>query len=371
MEKPLVVSVSPHFHSGKSVSRIMWSVFFALFPAAGVGVYSFGFCAFKVIVYCLISSVGIEVLWSLVARQPVRVRDGSSAVTGLLLALNLPPTASWWLCVLGSLFAIVVTKMVFGGLGQNIFNPALAARVFLLISFPSQMTRWAVPLRKGGDIEKIRPDERREVKFLGRRVCFYNETKGKCLSEPETASLEEIDVITSATPLAILKEDGVSGIKKINLWDAFLGHGIGGSLGEVSAFALLLGGLYLLLRRYITWHIPLSFIGTVALIAGVTHILAPSKYAGVLFHLFTGGVMIGAFFMATDYVTSPMYPRAKIVFGIGCGVLTMLIRLFGGYPEGVSFSILFMNAVAPILDRYMRPKKFGLKRFELMLKGSG
>jgi electron transport complex protein RnfD len=265
----------------------------------------------------------VEAATQRIMAQAVTVRDGSAALTGVLLALNLPPASPWWMALVGSAVAIAIGKQVYGGLGYNPFNPALVARVVLLISFPVQMTTWTAPAPL----------------FSG------------------------IDAVTTATPLGEMKTavmltgklpEGLHGM----LGSYLLGN-MAGSLGEVSALALLLGAAWLFYRKIITWHIPVAFLGSVVVLSGIFWLLNPSRYPSPLFHLLTGGLMLGALFMATDMVTSPVTNRGMLVFGIGCGLLTVLIRLFGGYPEGVSFAILLMNSATPLIDRFTRPKKFG------------
>ena len=342
----LVVSSSPHSFSRRTTQQIMWEVFIALLPATLIGIWSFGFRAALVMGLTVASALGFEALWQAASRRPHTVGDGSAALTGLLLALNLPPSCPWWICVVGSGVAILLGKMVFGGLGQNVFNPALTGRVFLLIAFPAEMTTWLVP-RTAGKLPET---------FLGQGTTA-RDGAGNVL--PGGLGAEGVDMVTAATPLGLLSEKGASAIADVSFWDAFLGLGINGSLGEVSALLLLAGGIYLCFRRIITLHIPLSFLGTMAVIATITNLIDPNLYAPAAIHLAAGGAMIGAFFMATDYVTSPIHPAGQIVFGIGCGVLTMVIRLWGGYPEGVSFAILLMNATTPLIDRYIHGRKFG------------
>ena len=252
--------------------------------------------------------------------------DGSALVTGILLAFNLPTNIPIFLIVIGSFIAIAVAKMSFGGLGNNPFNPALVGRVFLLISFPVQMTSWPLPVAQ------------------------------------QTA-----DAITGATPLGIMKEalkaghsvSDVMATGKIPAYSDMLMGNMGGSLGEVAALALILGGVYLLIRKVITWHIPVAVLGSIAVFSFLLNLGNPERFVGPAFHLLTGGVLLGAFFMATDYVTSPMSRKGMILFGVGIGVITVLIRVFGAYPEGVSFAILIMNAFVPLINMYMKPKRFG------------
>jgi electron transport complex protein RnfD len=313
----LIVSNSPHIRGGETISGIMVHVLVALAPAAAAAVWFFGLQALLVMVLCTFGCVAVEILWNLCAKQPVGSwKDGSAALTGLLLAMNLSAGSPWWICILGSLLAIGLGKQIFGGLGFNPFNPALVARVALLIGFPQLMTSWVAP----------QPGQ-----------------MGAC------------DALTGATPLAVSPDSLAS------LQDLFVGN-VGGCLGETSALALLLGGGYLLLKKLIKWQVPASFIGSVALITGIAHWANPELTPPALYHVLAGGLMIGAFFMATDMVTSPMTARGALIFGIGCGVITSVIRIWGGYPEGVSFSILFMNALTPLIDRYTIGKPFGYIR---------
>jgi len=332
IEKLLVTSSSPHAHSGVSTSKIMWMVVGALLPAAGWAVYMFGITALVTIFATTAATMVFEAGWQTLRKQPISVRDGSAALTGLLLALNLPPGAPIWICCVGGLIAAVVAKGFFGGLGQNVFNPALTARVFLLIAFPAPMTAWIAPSRS----------------MSGEAVA--------------------VDQVTSASPLGLLFEgrgneaalaEAVGRVEAFS-FDYFFGASENGSLGEVSALLLLAGGIFLLLKRIITWEIPVAFLGTMGIFAFIANSIDPTQFAGPMFHISAGGAMIGAFFMATDYVTSPMFPKGKIIFGIGCGLLTMVIRLFCSYPEGVSFAILLMNAGVPLIDKYTKPRKFGL-----------
>ncbi|MBN2297116.1 MAG: RnfABCDGE type electron transport complex subunit D [Deltaproteobacteria bacterium] len=322
--KDIFVSSSPHIHSPEDTPWIMRQVVYALIPGALIGVYFFGIPAITVIAVSVVSCVIIEALWQKLTKKDITVTDGSAALTGLLLAMNLPSGSPWWLVVLGSLVAIVIGKQVYGGLGNNPFNPALVARVFLLISFPVHMTTWPQP-----------------------RSFF---------------SLSA-DTVTGATPLGALKtaifEHGtITAAPHLNLMDPFLGN-VGGSLGEISALALILGGIYLIIRKIINWHIPIFYIGTVALITGIFWLMDPNTFADPAFHLISGGLMLGAFFMATDMVTSPITNKGKIIFAIGCGVITVVIRFWGGYPEGVSFAILIMNALVPLINKATKPGKFG------------
>ena len=255
--------------------------------------------------------------------------------------MTLPPGLPLWICFVGAFVSITVAKTVFGGLGQNPFNPALTGRVFLLVAFPVPLTRWLVPEGTGS-------------KLFGHAVSALN-SAGSVVSPGSSG----IDAVTAATPLGLLAEGGEKAVSFISgQGDIYIGH-MNGSLGETSGIILLAGGLFLIFRKIISWHIPVSFLGTMALFAGITHLVNPDKYADIPFHLFTGGAIIGAFFMATDYVTSPSFNRGKLIFGAGAGLLTMIIRLYGGYPEGVSFAILLVNACVPLIDTYTKPEKFG------------
>lgn len=322
MEKPLVVSSSPHVKTTQSTRKIMENVVLALIPGALVGVYFFGIPALATILLAIAGCLATE--WACFKWMGTKgeLKDASAVLTGLLLAMNLPSNCPWWMTLIGSAVAIFIGKQLYGGLGYNPFNPALVARVFLLISFPVQMTTWPTP-------------------------------------SPIFGGGVSADATTTATPLGVLKADGLAKLGTLNYGDYLVGN-LGGSLGEVSAIALLLGGIYLMIRKIITWHIPVSFLATTLVFCGIFWVVNPQKYADPLFHLITGGLVLGAFFMATDYVTSPMTPKGMLIFGFGCGLLTALIRLFGGYPEGVSFAILLMNAVTPLIDRYSQPTKFGL-----------
>lgn len=323
MSQPIYLSSSPHIASGDTTDRIMRQVIFALLPACAFAVYLFGLPALVTLLICTLGCVGFEAACQKVMGQAVAIKDSSAALTGILLAMNLPPSSPWWMSLLGAFVAIVIAKQIYGGLGCNPFNPALVARVVLLISFPVQMTSWTAPAPIGSGI----------------------------------------DAVTTATPLgqmqeAVMLTGQLPADFQTGLAGYFLGD-MGGCLGEVSVLALLLGAGYLFWKKVLTWHIPFSYLGTVALLSGIFWLADSSKYPDPIFHLLTGGLVLGAFFMATDMVTSPVTPRGMLVYGVGCGLLTVLIRLFGGYPEGVSFAILLMNAATPLIDRYTQPKKFG------------
>ena len=319
-ESHLILSSSPHAHANSSVPRIMLDVILALMPTTFAGLWFFGMPALWTILTCVATCVATEALCRLAMKRESTVGDFSAVLTGLLLALNLPAGLPLWMAVVGSVFAITVAKQVFGGLGMNPFNPALAARAFMLISFTGPMTTW--------------------LKLLSR--C------GSCCCEAAAG----VDAMTTATPLAFIKAGSLAEVPSV--WNLLVGN-MPGCIGEVSSLALALGAAYLLWRKVITWHIPVSFLATVAVYALI------SGRAPAHVEILTGGVMIGACFMATDYVTSPITAKGKLVFGFGCGLLCMLIRQFGGYPEGCSFAILIMNAVCPLINRWTQPKPFGAK----------
>lgn len=325
------LSPSPHIKQPKATKDMMRDVVIALLPATIVSVLFFGLGAVKVlfvaVIFCMLFEFLIQ---KFLLKGSITITDNSAIITGVLLAFNLPSNIPIWMIIVGCLVAIGVGKMTFGGLGKNPFNPALVGRVFLLISFPVEMTSWPKP----------------------RFLAF---------------DLTTLDGKTGATVLGIMKEGVGTGKSVAQLMaeiphytDLFIGR-LGGSLGEVSAAALILGGIFLLARRVISWHIPISFIVSLVALTGILHLYNPSLYADPLFHLLSGGLLLGAIFMATDYVTSPMSSLGMIVFGVGCGVLTVVIRTFGAYPEGVSFAILIMNAFTPLIDRYLKPQRFGVK----------
>ena len=321
--KLLNVSGSPHGHSDESTKKIMWRVNLALVPTLIVAIAFFGLNALLISLVSVASCVFFQwLIEKFLLKTPSTVSDGSAVVTGLLLAFNVPATREMILLVIiAALVAIGIGKMSFGGLGKNPFNPALVGRVFMLISFPVQMTTWPKP----------------------------GENLFTMISQPTT------DATTGATPLGLIKENGVQAAGQV--WDYFVGN-IGGSLGEVSALAILIGAIYLLCRRIISWHIPVSFIGTAFIFSGILWLCDKTAFVDPLTTILTGGIMLGACFMATDMVTSPMTKAGQLVFGFGCGLLTIIIRNWGNYPEGVSFAILLMNAVTPLLNRWFKPKRF-------------
>jgi electron transport complex protein RnfD len=325
--KPLLtVSPSPHLHSGMTTSGMMGTVILALLPACLVAVYLFGLPALQVLLICVVSAAAMEVLWQKATGRRVTVTDGSAAVTGLLVAFNLPPSSPWWLALLGALLAIVVGKQVFGGLGHNPFNPALVSRIVLLVSFPTIMTHWSAP------------------------------QPGRFFADAVTAATPLSEMQTTVTLTGSLPQNATG------FPTGYLLGNMAGCLGEVSALALLFGALFLLWRRVISWHIPVSYLGTVIILSSLFWVIDPSRYPNPVFHLLSGGLMLGAFYMATDLVTSPLTGRGMLLYGCGCGLFTVLIRLFGSYPEGVAFSILLMNAATPLIDRYLVPRPFGMSR---------
>jgi electron transport complex protein RnfD len=372
----LKVSLSPHVHGGNSVKKEMYGVILAMIPAMLVSFWFFGIGAVSVTLTAVISAVFFEYIIQkyLIGGKPT-IMDGSAVITGMLLAFNVPSNLPLWILIIGVLVAIGVGKMSFGGLGQNPFNPALVGRVFLLISFPVNMTTW--PTAGSRFVNWFAPVVEKNVD--GQLVKMIGDTP--------------LDAVTGATPLGVIGENVGTVAEKITAagdtlrhvitvpdilqgkvmvgdvvlktfenvpttMDLFMGS-IGGSLGEVSAIALILGGLFLIWRKIISWHIPVAMLGSMAIFAGILHLANPNEYVGPLFHILTGGALLGAFFMATDMVTSPMTKLGGIIFGVGIGVLTILIRVFGSYPEGVSFAILIMNAFVPIINTYVKPKRFG------------
>lgn len=323
----LLVSPSPHLHAAVSTKSLMRDVVIALLPAAIVSILVYGWQALMILGVSVISCVLIEYLIArFMLRRASTVGDWSAVVTGLLLAMNLPVSSPWWMVVIGAVVAIGVAKMTFGGLGQNMFNPAITGRVFLLISFPTFMTSWTAP----------------------------------------QGLLSRVDAFSGATPLGIVKEGLAQGLTidqiyaehGFTYWEMLFTN-IGGSAGEISALAILVGFVYLLARKVIRPHITLSILATIFVFSGIFWLIDPQQYTDPLFNILTGGVLLGSVFMATDYVTSPMSAKGGIVFGVGIGLLTMLIRYFGSYPEGMSFAILIMNSTVPLINMYCKQKKYG------------
>jgi electron transport complex protein RnfD len=323
----LFISPSPHVYEDTSVKRLMFDVVIALLPALAFSIYFFGMGAIVVTLTAVISCVAFEwLIQKFILKQEPSISDGSAILTGLLLAFNIPTNLPIWIIIIGSLVAIGIGKMSFGGLGNNPFNPALVGRVFMLISFPVQMTSWPVP------------------------TGFSN---------------SYTDAVTGATPLGVMKE-GLSAGKPVSElmsnipshMELFYGH-MGGSMGEIAALALLIGFAYMLFRKVIKCHIPVAIFTTIIAFTGILWLINPESNADPIFHLLTGGVMLGAIYMATDYVTSPMSVKGMWIYGIGIGVITVAIRVFGAYPEGISFAILIMNAFVPLINMYVKPKRFG------------
>ena len=336
MENKLLVSLSPHDHANDSVQKNMYGVLIALIPAFLVSLLAFGVGALVVTAVSVAACVFFE--WAIskyiLKRERLTITDGSAIITGVLLAFNLPSNLPIWIIILGALFAIGVGKMSFGGLGCNPFNPALAGRIFLLISFPVQMTSW-----------------------------------------PQAGQwMSYTDAVTGATPLALMKQainGNPAALEELPnaldvMWKFLIGipghctYGAG-SIGEIGALALLLGGIYMLWKKIITWHIPVSILVTVFVFAGIMYLVDPTIYPSPEYHLLSGGLMLGAIFMATDYVTSPMSHRGQLIYGVCIGVITMVIRLYGSYPEGMSFAIFIMNAFVPLINTYVKPQRFSSK----------
>ncbi|WP_297100205.1 RnfABCDGE type electron transport complex subunit D [uncultured Draconibacterium sp.] len=323
MSKLLTVSPSPHVHSSESTQKIMLRVVYAMIPAMIWGIYMFGLDAVRVGLISVLSCLAIEFLiQKYIMKVKPSLTDGSALITGVLLAFNVPVSLPWWIIIIGAIAAMGVGKLSFGGLGSNVFNPALVGRVFLLISFPVQMTSWPV------------------------------------------TRMMEVDAVSAATPLAVIKEGIKNGIPVSqlqglpNLSDMAIGFNHG-SMGEISAILLIIGGLYMLWKKVITWQTPVSIILTVMVVSGIFWVANPEMYVNPVYHIFTGGLMLGAIFMATDMVTSPMTGKGQLIYGVGIGLITISIRMFGAYPEGISFAILIMNAFVPLINMYVKPKRFG------------
>lgn len=323
----IIVSASPHVHSERTSRTLMYDVVIALIPAFLVSLYVFGISALITTAAAVVSCLVFEYLiQKYLMKTEVTIGDGSALITGILLAFNLPAGLPVWMVFVGGLVAIGIAKLSFGGLGFNIFNPALVGRVFLLVSFPVQMTLWP--------------------------TAVENNTR-------------MVDAVTGATTLGMIKDGVQYGETMSQISSRIPSHmdmllGVtSGSLGEMSALALILGGIYLIVRKVITWHIPVTVLGTIALMTGIFWWMDPETYANPLIHVLAGGAILGAFYMATDLVTSPVTRKGMVVFAIGIGVITVVIRLFGSYPEGISFAILIMNAFVPLINRYFKPRRFG------------
>ena len=336
MTEKLNISLSPHVHGGRSMQRTMWMVVASLIPALLIAFWTFGVPALVITFICVGSCLLTEwIITQFVMRRPVTIFDGSAMITGILLAFNLPSILPWWMAIIGSVMAIGIGKMSFGGLGCNIWNPALVGRVFLLISFPAAMTTWPAGIEAG---------------------ATYTMTTG---ASTAASSMAGLDAHTGATLLAMIKSQGADALDP-----DYLGMMIGnmnGSLGEVGSFAILAGLVFLLLTRIVTWHIPVAVLGSAAFFSWV--------FGGnPILDLFAGGLILGACYMATDYVTSPMTPKGQIIFGVLIGLITIIIRRYGSYPEGVSFAILLMNSFTPLINRYCRPLPFGEKQRRALAK---
>ena len=330
----MTVSSPPHMYGTDTIEARMRDVLISLAPAFCFSLYHYGIKAFYTTAIAVIAALFAEYIYQRVMNKPVTINDFSAAITGVLLAFNLPPDVPLWLPAVGSFFAIIVVKQLFGGLGSNFVNPALAARAFLLASFPVYMTSWT----------------------------FVNDVSTPAMPFAQ-AALSGHDALASATYLAVIKADP-SFVPKFYDFMALLFGKIGGSLGETSAFALLIGGVYLLVKKIINWRIPVFYIGSFAVFAFIFGRFGRADIFNgysILFEVLNGGLIMGAFFMATDYATSPITPGGKVVMGIGCGLITVLIRFFGGYPEGVCFSIIIMNLFVPLIDKYIRPRVYGKK----------
>lgn len=309
-DKKFIISSAPHMLDRLTTPGVMWGVVIALIPVIISSVYFFKLLAVKLLIACTISCVVTELVIQKLRQKKITVNDGSAVVTGLLLAMVLPPSLPVWVAVVGSIVAIGLGKQLFGGLGYNIFNPALLARAFLMAAFPVLLTKWTNPLT--------------------------------------------LDAVTGATPLGLMKFEHV----QASSIDLFLGN-VPGSLGETSALAILIGGAYLFIRRYADWRIPLSYLFTASLLGGVLHVVDPVVFPTLSFQLLSGGMLLGALFMATDPVTSPVTKKGRWIFGVGCGVFTIVIRMWSGLPEGVMYAILLTNGLTPLVNRYTRPRRFG------------
>lgn len=349
MKQPINPVSGPFTHEPVSVSKTMLLVMLALLPATAFGIYEFGWPALYLFIVTIVSCLAAEAIGLLMSGKPVRIylMDGSAILTGWLLAMSLPPWAPWWIGVLGGFIAIIIGKHVFGGLGQNLFNPAMVARVALLISFPLEMTTWVIPqpifsLGAPGLTESL------SITF----ITFFNEGFN-------------IDAVTSASVLGHVKTELGRGTELASALPqdySSLQQAMGtvaGSMGETSILLLLAGGLFLMYMRIISWHIPLSMIATLVILASVFNVLEPGQYPDATYHLVNGATMLCAFFIATDLVTSPVTHRGQVIFGIGCGLLVYVIRTWTGYPEGVGFAVMLMNALTPLIDHYIKPRIYG------------
>ena len=344
----LAKRAAPFTHTVNTVTRTMVWVILALVPGTAYGLWLYGWPALMLFAITLVSALAAEAAMLALLKQPVRTRlfDGSALLTGWLLAMSLPPWAPWWIGFLGSLSAIVLGKHLFGGLGQNLFNPAMVARIVLLISFPVQLTLWVAPAPFGSEA----------APSFGQALAIVSD------------HTPIPDHLSAATALGHLKTElsrGVSVAKTAEQLPSSQQLAIGqesGSMGETSAGLLLAGGLLLLVLRIISWHIPVALLGTLGALAAVSHALDPARFASLPIHLLSGAAVLGAFFIATDYVTSPVSRSGQLLFGAGIGALTWVIRALGGYPEGLAFAVVLMNALVPLIDRGLRPRVFGRSR---------
>jgi len=328
MADPIIISASPHVHSARTSKKVMYDVLYALIPAFLVSIYVFGISALILTSVAVISCIVFEyIIQKYLLKTEITITDGSALITGILLAFNLPSNLPIWMIIVGALVAIGVAKLSFGGLGYNIFNPALVGRVFLLVCFPVQMTSWPTAVENNLTLDATTGETTLGIIKEG---LMYGETMST-ISEKIPSAMELLLGITS------------------------------GSAGEMSALALLLGGLFLIVRKVITWHIPVTMLLTMAAMTGIFWFVNPELYASPLIHILSGGAILGAFYMATDLVTSPMTKKGMVIFSIGIAIITVVIRLFGAYPEGVSFAILIMNAFVPLIDKYFKPRRFGNK----------
>jgi len=340
----IATSSGPFTHASTSVQKTMFTVLLALLPATAFNLYLFGWPAILLFAVTVGSCVAVEAACLSLSNQPVKAAlgDYSAVLTGWLLAMSLPPWAPWWIGLLGAVFAIALAKHAFGGLGQNVFNPAMVGRTALLVSFPVVMTAWVMP-----------------------HPLFSSSAPGLADAIAITFGGQLPDAVSAASALGYVKTELSRGIPVTqsmaqvpDLMDMALGYRAG-SMGETSAILILFGGLFLMAKRIISWHIPLSVMGGVFLMGAIFHAVDPARFTSGTFHLMSGATFLGAFFIATDYVTSPVSKKGQLVFGLGCGVLIWLIRTFAGYPEGMAFAVLLMNGLTPIIDQYTRPRAFG------------
>ncbi|WP_116134591.1 RnfABCDGE type electron transport complex subunit D [Tropicimonas sp. IMCC34043] len=343
-----VVSSGPHAHSMFSVTQTMAMVAVCLAPATGLGFYQFGWPAILLFLVTIFSAVAFEAVCLIVAQRPVArfLLDGSAVLTGWILAMTLPPWAPWWVGTVGAFIAIVIGKQVYGGIGQNMFNPAMVARAMLLISLPVQMTVWVLPDPLGA---AGAPD-------LWQSLAITFGGGG------------DVDAVSSASTLGFVSAQLGGGLpldqimaQTFSIRDLFYGH-VPGSLGETSAALILAGGCLLIAMRIITWHIPVAVLGAAAALSGALHWADPASFPSPLWHLTSGALMLCAFFIATDYVTSPVSARGQLIYGAGTGALIVIIRTWGSFPEGAAFAVLLMNACTPLIDTYTRPRIFGRDR---------